>query len=47
VREDVAAGDVAASIRRSAGPNLTDLRLFDVYRGSPARGRRRRASRTG
>jgi len=35
VKEEVAAGDVAATIRRSAGPNLTDLRLFDVYRGAP------------
>jgi phenylalanyl-tRNA synthetase beta chain len=35
VKEEVAAGDVAAAIRRAAGANLTDLRLFDVYRGNP------------
>jgi len=35
VREDVAAGDVAATIRSHAGPSLTALHLFDVYRGTP------------
>ena len=35
VKEAVAAGDVAAAIRAAAGPTLTELRLFDVYRGSP------------
>jgi phenylalanyl-tRNA synthetase beta chain len=32
------AGDVAASIRASAGDALTNLRLFDVYRGAPLGG---------
>ncbi|HEX5014648.1 MAG TPA: phenylalanine--tRNA ligase subunit beta [Candidatus Limnocylindrales bacterium] len=35
VSESVAAGDVAAAIRASAGNTLTELRLFDVYRGAP------------
>jgi phenylalanyl-tRNA synthetase beta chain len=35
VGEDRAAGEVATAIRESAGPLLTDARLFDVYRGKP------------
>jgi phenylalanyl-tRNA synthetase beta chain len=35
VAEAVPAGDAAAAISTSAGPILADLRLFDVYRGSP------------
>jgi phenylalanyl-tRNA synthetase beta chain len=35
VNEDVAAGDVAAAIRDNGGSALRELRLFDVYRGSP------------
>jgi phenylalanyl-tRNA synthetase beta chain len=35
VNEAVAAGDVAATIRAAGGPTLTDVRLFDVYRGNP------------
>ena len=33
VDDDVAAGDVLGAIRETAGPLLTDIRLFDVYRG--------------
>jgi phenylalanyl-tRNA synthetase beta chain len=35
VDEAVAAGDAAAAILAHGGPMLVDLRLFDVYRGSP------------
>ena len=35
VPEAIAAGSVEATIRRSAGPLLTDVRLFDIYRGAP------------
>jgi phenylalanyl-tRNA synthetase beta chain len=35
VPEAVPAADVDATIRRSAGPLLVDVRLFDVYRGAP------------
>jgi phenylalanyl-tRNA synthetase beta chain len=35
VAEGQAAGPVAATIRAAAGSRLTDLRLFDVYRGAP------------
>jgi phenylalanyl-tRNA synthetase beta chain len=35
VAEPVAAGAVEAAIRRAAGPLLVDVRLFDLYRGSP------------
>ena len=35
VAEPVAAAAVEAVIRRSAGPLLVDLRLFDIYRGAP------------
>ena len=33
VGEDVAAGDLIAAAREAAGPELRDLRVFDVYRG--------------
>jgi phenylalanyl-tRNA synthetase beta chain len=33
VAEDVAAGDVIAAAREAAGPELLDMRVFDVYRG--------------
>jgi phenylalanyl-tRNA synthetase beta chain len=35
VAESVAAADVAASVRAHAGPLLTSLELFDIYRGRP------------
>ena len=35
VEESVPAADVAAAIRRSAGPLLISSRLFDIYRGRP------------
>jgi phenylalanyl-tRNA synthetase beta chain len=35
VPETVLAAAVDATIRRSAGPLLVDVRLFDVYRGAP------------
>ncbi len=35
VPEAVGAAAVEATIRRSAGPLLVDLRLFDIYRGAP------------
>jgi phenylalanyl-tRNA synthetase beta chain len=35
VGERVRAADVASAIRRSAGPNLTSLELFDRYQGPP------------
>jgi phenylalanyl-tRNA synthetase beta chain len=35
VREAVAAGEIAATIRANGGPTLANLRLFDVYRGQP------------
>ena len=33
VDESVAAGDLIAAAREAAGPELHDLRVFDVYRG--------------
>ena len=33
VDESVAAGDLVAAAREAAGPELRDLRVFDVYRG--------------
>ncbi|MBA3434080.1 MAG: phenylalanine--tRNA ligase subunit beta [Actinobacteria bacterium] len=33
VAEDVAAGDLIATAREAAGPELRELRVFDVYRG--------------
>jgi phenylalanyl-tRNA synthetase beta chain len=33
VAEDVAAGDLVAGAREAAGPELRELRVFDVYRG--------------
>ena len=33
VDESVAAGDLIAAAREAAGPELRDLRVFDVYRG--------------
>ncbi len=33
VAEDVAAGDVVAAAHEAAGPELRELRVFDVYRG--------------
>jgi phenylalanyl-tRNA synthetase beta chain len=33
VDESVAAGDLVAAAREAAGPELHDLRVFDVYRG--------------
>jgi phenylalanyl-tRNA synthetase beta chain len=38
VPEAVPAAAVDATIRRSAGPLLVDVRLFDVYRGAPLAG---------
>jgi phenylalanyl-tRNA synthetase beta chain len=35
VAADVAAGDVAATLRAAGAPHLRDLILFDVYRGAP------------
>ena len=35
VDEAIPAGKVAALIRQTAGANLKDIRLFDVYRGDP------------
>jgi phenylalanyl-tRNA synthetase beta chain len=35
VKEEVPAGEVAAGIRENGGSALRELRLFDVYRGSP------------
>jgi phenylalanyl-tRNA synthetase beta chain len=35
VAETTAAADVAASIRRAAGPLLRSVALFDIYRGRP------------
>jgi phenylalanyl-tRNA synthetase beta chain len=34
VTEDVAAGDIAATLRRAAGDLLEDVRLFDVFRSA-------------
>ena len=31
--EDVAAGDLVAAAREAAGPELREMRVFDVYRG--------------
>jgi phenylalanyl-tRNA synthetase beta chain len=36
VPEDVAAGDLAAAAREAAGPELREMRPFDVYRGDQA-----------
>jgi len=36
VDEGVAAGDLIAAAREAAGPELRDLRVFDVYRGEQA-----------
>jgi phenylalanyl-tRNA synthetase beta chain len=33
VPEDVAAGDVLQAVRAAAGPELREIRVFDVYRG--------------
>ena len=33
VDEDVAAGELVAAAREAAGPELRDMRVFDVYRG--------------
>ena len=33
VDEGVAAGDLIAAAREAAGPDLRELRVFDVYRG--------------
>jgi phenylalanyl-tRNA synthetase beta chain len=33
VAEDVAAGDVVAAVRAAGGPELVQVRVFDVYRG--------------
>ena len=33
VDESVAAGDLIAAAREAAGPELRELRVFDVYRG--------------
>ena len=33
VDEDVLAGDVAEELRKAAGPELREVRVFDVYRG--------------
>jgi len=35
VAEDVLAGDLMAAAREAAGPELRDVRVFDVYRGAP------------
>jgi phenylalanyl-tRNA synthetase beta chain len=35
VAEDVLAGDLVAAARAAAGPELHDIRIFDVYRGEP------------
>jgi len=35
VAEEVLAGDLAATARQAAGPELRDVRIFDVYRGDP------------
>jgi phenylalanyl-tRNA synthetase beta chain len=33
VAEDVAAGDLAVAAQAAAGPELREMRAFDVYRG--------------
>ena len=33
VPEEVAAGDLVAAAREAAGPELREIRVFDVYRG--------------
>jgi phenylalanyl-tRNA synthetase beta chain len=33
VREEAAAGDLVAAAREAAGPELREMRAFDVYRG--------------
>ena len=33
IPEDVAAGDLVAAAREAAGPELREIRVFDVYRG--------------
>jgi phenylalanyl-tRNA synthetase beta chain len=35
VAEEVLAGDLVAAARAAAGPELRDIRIFDVYRGDP------------
>ena len=35
VAEDVLAGDLVTAARAAAGPELRDIRIFDVYRGDP------------
>jgi phenylalanyl-tRNA synthetase beta chain len=35
VDEDVLAGDLVATVREAAGPELRDVGIFDVYRGEP------------
>jgi phenylalanyl-tRNA synthetase beta chain len=35
VDEDVLAGDLVDAAREAAGPELRDVRIFDVYRGEP------------
>jgi phenylalanyl-tRNA synthetase beta chain len=35
VSEDVAAGDLVDAARSAAGPELREVRVFDVYRGDP------------
>lgn len=35
VDEEVLAGDLVAAAREAAGPELQDVRIFDVYRGEP------------
>ncbi|HET6695879.1 MAG TPA: phenylalanine--tRNA ligase subunit beta [Gaiellaceae bacterium] len=38
VAEDVLAGDLVTAARAAAGPELRDIRIFDVYRGDPIPG---------
>jgi phenylalanyl-tRNA synthetase beta chain len=41
VTEDVPVGDLVAAARESAGPELREIRVFDVYRGEQiAQGRK-------
>jgi phenylalanyl-tRNA synthetase beta chain len=41
VDEGVLAGDLVAAAREAAGPELRDVRVFDVYRGEPIPARRK------
>jgi phenylalanyl-tRNA synthetase beta chain len=41
VDEGVLAGDVVEAVREAAGPEVRDLRVFDVYRGEPIRAGRK------